>query len=282
MSRKISILIMVMVLAAITFAAEAKTVATSALDIVKIGSGIDIKQGEKANNVVAVGGSVSLNGEAQQDVVAVGGSVILGSKAVVGGKVVSVGGSINKAEGAQIKGNMIETKAMDVSTILYDLPNKKWKKVEKIFKGAAFIGFLALALLIVALFPNQIGKVSVIIEKSPVKSFLWAILGVLLIVPVAILLAISLVGILLIPVELVLVGLSVLFGYIATAQLLGKKVAAALRKMNLPIFWETFWGIIVLWLISWIPFVGGFICMIVSLLGFGGVLKHLLNLKKCC
>jgi len=282
MSKKISILILAVTFAAFTFAVEAKAVVAPAQDIVKIGSGVELKQGEKANNVVAVGGSVSLNGEAQQDVVAVGGSVFLGSKAVVGGKVVSVGGSIAKTDGAQIKGNLIETKALDVSTILCDLPNKKWKKLEHIFRGATFIGFLALALLIIALFPTQIGQISAVIEKNPVKSILWAILGMLLIVPIAILLAISLVGILLIPVELVLVGISVLFGYIATAQLLGKKAAAALKKVNLPIFWETFWGIVLLWLITWIPFLGGFVCMIVCMLGFGGVIKYLINLKKCC
>ena len=60
------------------------------------------------NQVVAVLGSVRVNGEVGQEVVAVLGSVDLGPKAVVRGDVVSVGGRVRRAPGAQIQGGMTE------------------------------------------------------------------------------------------------------------------------------------------------------------------------------
>jgi len=61
-----------------------------------------------SGQVVAVIGSVRVDGEVGDQVVAVLGSVDLGPHAIVRGDVVSVGGRVRRAEGAQIRGSVTE------------------------------------------------------------------------------------------------------------------------------------------------------------------------------
>ena len=59
-------------------------------------------------DVVAVLGSVRVNGEVGGQVVAVMGSVDVGPRAVINGDVVSVGGRIRRAPGSELRGDMTE------------------------------------------------------------------------------------------------------------------------------------------------------------------------------
>lgn len=61
-----------------------------------------------AGQVVAVMGSVRVEGEVGDQVVAVMGSVHLGPNAVVRGDIVSVGGRVHRAPGAQVRGDVTE------------------------------------------------------------------------------------------------------------------------------------------------------------------------------
>lgn len=92
---------------------------------VKFGGSITVEKDELAEEAVAIGGSVRVDGEVSRDVVAIGGpvringrvggdvtsvgsSVHLGPSAVVDGDVSSVGGTINRAEGSRILGSTSE------------------------------------------------------------------------------------------------------------------------------------------------------------------------------
>lgn len=89
---------------------------------VKFGGGIVVEKDELAEEAVAIGGSVRVDGQVSRDVVAiggparingrvggnvvsVGGSVYLGPNAVVEGDVNTTGGTIERADGAQIHGD---------------------------------------------------------------------------------------------------------------------------------------------------------------------------------
>ena len=76
---------------------------------VRIFGNVTIDEEEEiAGEVVAVIGSVRVNGEVHQEVVAVLGSVDLGPKAYVRGDVVSIGGRVRRAPGSQIGGSITE------------------------------------------------------------------------------------------------------------------------------------------------------------------------------
>lgn len=251
--------------------------------IVKFGSDLVVEEGMGVRDAVAIGGHVTVNGVVEHDVVAVAGSVVLGSKAVVGRNVVSVGGAIEKAEGAEVRGDLIEVNIPGLSSVLRSVSWPSWQELRWAFgviSFIAFLGFLALTLLIVALLPKPVGLISAAVENSTLMVTLWGLLGSVLIVPLAVFLFISVVGIVLIPLEIFLVLCAFLVGYIAVAQLIGKKITAALRRPNQPMLWETFWGLIILWGVSWVPVLGWLINSVASLLGFGGVIAALLSARK--
>ena len=78
-------------------------------DRVRVFGDVVVNEGEEVSGeVVAVLGSVRVNGEVSRDVVAVLGSVDLGPHAVVHGDVVTVGGQLRKATGARVGGNETE------------------------------------------------------------------------------------------------------------------------------------------------------------------------------
>ena len=95
--------------------AEARERAASAIhrrssgDRINIFGDVRVREDEQVSGqVVAVLGSVKIDGEVGDQVVAVLGSVDLGPKAVVRGDIVSVGGRVHRAEGAQVRGGVTE------------------------------------------------------------------------------------------------------------------------------------------------------------------------------
>jgi hypothetical protein len=76
--------------------------------IVHFGSDIHVGRGQHVEgDVVAIGGSIYVDGEVDGDVVAIGGSVTLGRKAEVDGDVVAVVGDVELDRGATIDGDAV-------------------------------------------------------------------------------------------------------------------------------------------------------------------------------
>ena len=251
--------------------------------IVKFGSDLVIEEGMRVRDAVVIGGHITVNGVVEHDVVAVAGSVMLGSEAVVGRNAVSVGGTIDRAEGAEVQGDIVEVNIPGLASALTAAFWSNWEGLRwalTIISFIAFLGFLALALLTVALLPKPVGLISSAVENHTLKVGLWGILAMALIVPLAILLAVSVVGIVLIPLYVFLVVCAFLTGYIAVARLIGNKITIALKTPDRPMLWETFWGLIVLWAIGWVPIVGWLVKGLSALLGLGGVIVTLLGTRK--
>jgi hypothetical protein len=77
-------------------------------DIVRFGKDIFIRSGKKVRgDVVAIGGSVYVEGRVYGDVVAVGGSVILDDGSSVRGDAVSVGGDVELLDGSHVRGDAV-------------------------------------------------------------------------------------------------------------------------------------------------------------------------------
>jgi hypothetical protein len=228
---------------------------------VKVGGGIDVKADELAESVVAIGGSVRVDGEVDRDVVAiggsvritgrvggevvaVGGSVILGPDAVVDGAVTSVGGGIQKAAGAEIHGPVSEVKIVpwvwggdwdwDWQPDRGDRMFGPWPFLWGGRVAGEVLGLLVLALLVslvilVARAPLE--RVDRHVANQPWKAGLVGLAAQLLFLPlllvVTILLAITIVGcalFLLYPFLFLALLLLALLGYAAVAYRLGRWV----------------------------------------------------------
>jgi len=255
-------------------------VGASAKDKVRIGGDVVVEEGTEVKDAVAVGGSVTVNGKVRDSAVAVGGSVTLGPRAVIGKDVVSIGGAVNQAQGSKIHGDVVELNIPGVSSIIpffWENTSSGWFWT---FKIISLFGFLALAVLLVALLPKPFDLITDNVQQNLGKVILWAVLGLVVLVPLAIFLAISVVGIPLIALEIFLAGIAFLVGYIAIAQLIGDKIAALMKRPALSVIWLTVMGLLALWLIGWVPILGSLVKAAVIVLGFGGVLATLFKSRK--
>lgn len=262
------ILVLLLGPAAAGGAAEGKSV-------IKIGSAVVIEAGQKVRNVVTIGGQVTVSGAVDNHIVAVGGSVVLTKTAFVGGNIVSLGGVIVAARDSQVGGSLTEINSSNLYGFLTTALSSEWEGWSWIFAVislAIFLVIMVLALLIVALLPKPVLVVADAIRENTFKVVLCGILGLVLIVPLALLLTISVVGIALIPLEVIIVVSSILLGFIAVGQLIGGKVYRLLKRPNPGMIRETFWGLIILWLIGWLPYIGWMVKALAIVIGLGAAL----------
>ena len=255
-------------------------VSAQARDMVRLGGDVVVVEGTEVKDAVAVGGSVTVNGKVRDSAVAIGGSVTLGPRAVIGKDVVSIGGAVNQAQGAIIHGDVVELSIPGVASIIPFFLEDTSSGWFWTFKIISLLGFLALAVLLVALLPKPFDLITDNVPQNLGKVILWAVLGLVVLVPLAIFLAISIVGIPLIALEVFLAGIAFLVGYIAIAQLIGEKIAALMKRPALNAIGLTVMGLLALWLIGWIPVLGSLVKAAAILLGFGGVLATLFRSRR--
>lgn len=245
--------------------------------VVRLGDNIIIEPGVEVDGVVSIGGSVRVYGRVRGDVVAIGGSVFLGEQSIVRGDVVSVGGPVVKQPGAQVHGKItsVETPWNLSMFSGFDVPG-----LSEFHGFLPFIGFLLIAVCIVALIPSTVGFISFNLEHDALKAFAWGVLGTVLILPLAFIFIISIVGIVLLPVLIILVACAFLLGYVAVSHLVGKKIAIAVKKPNKPILMETLLGIVVLSGIGFIPVIGWLVRTLAAVAGFGGVISGIIVRRR--
>ena len=241
--------------------------------IVKIGGDVHVEKDERVEDAVAVGGSVYIDGIVDGDAVAIGGTVHLGEEAVVYGDAVTVGGKLDQTEGAKIYGTTVDVGSFDFDNIFKDMDFFDGHRgIPRGLKFIPFIGLLALVLLFSALLPKELGKVAEYVRNEPVIMFLWGFLGVILIIPLALMLAISIIGIPLIPIEMLAIFLATVIGFVAVAMMIGKKILRALNSESPSVILSAILGVIVIWLIGLIPILGPIVKTIVAITGFGAVI----------
>jgi hypothetical protein len=243
--------------------------------IFKIGEDVVVERGTKAGHVIAINGQITVSGAVEGNVIAVGDSVVLTRNAVVAGNVISVGGIIVVGKGAEIHGTLTEINSSNISDVISTMLSDEWEGwswVFAVFSLIIFFSILIIALLVATLLPGPIRTIARAVPAETLKVSLWGILGLILIVPLAVLLTISVIGIVLIPLEMILVVCAGLMGLIAVCQLIGQYAYRLFKKSDQHIIRETFWGLVILWLVGWIPYIGWLVKVFALTLGLGAVI----------
>jgi len=252
--------------------------------VVKVGEDINMGEDLSFKDLVAIRGNINVKGSVDGDVVAMLGSIRLYPKARVAGDVVAVGGSIIRDEGSRVGGQVVEIaiskEGMDMMSACTPVIGVIGIGGFLVLKVLVLLGFIGLAAILVSFMTPQIGIISSRVEKDWLKALLWGILGVLLICPVAILLAVTIVGIPLILVEVLFISIAMTMGYIAVTQLIGKRFTKVIRKPNQPMLNEIIWGLVLLFLVDLIPLVGPIVKCLVATIGFGGAIVTKLGYKS--
>lgn len=244
-------------------------------NIFKIGEDVTVDRGVRVNSVTTINGQITVSGRVDGNVIAVGNAVVLTKTAVIDGNVISLGGIVVQAKGSEINGSITEINSSNISEVITTMLSDEWDGwswIQAIFSITLFLCTLIIGLILVVLLPAQVVTVAWAIQTHTWKATWWGILGLILIVPLLVLLAVSVIGIVLIPLELILVVCAGFMGLIAVARLIGRMVYLLFKKSNQPMIRETFWGLVIIWLIGWIPPIGWMIKVFAITIGLGAVI----------
>jgi len=248
--------------------------------------------GKAGGEVLAIFGDVYIDGEVGGEVIAVFGSVTLGSKAVVNGEVVVIGGQLLRDDNAIVHGGVQEIHFMGDQAnldalrlwihecLLYGRPlafnsGLQWAWV---LAGGALAFYVLLALM----FPKGINQCVATLEERPGYSMLAVLLSVLAIPILTILLAVTGVGVLLLPFIFMGVFFGTVFGKVVMSAWLGRRFTRHFGDgaLNHAAVATLLGGILVLLLYT-VPFLGFFIWKVFGVIGWGVVIYTLiLEMRK--
>ena len=253
-------------------------------NIFKAGQDITITEEQTVDNVVSVGGQITVNGLVEQTVLAIAGSAVLTNKAVVRGNVIVIGGVVARGSGAMVFGDITEINASTLSASIASAlrgESEGWALILSVISLCFFAIILMIALMMALLIPRSLALIANAIQTNMVKSFFWGFLATLMIVPFFMLLAISIIGIFLIPLAFTCLLLAAIVGFIAFGSLLGNfvitKIFSGYKKSLIK---ETLVGLSLLWLLGFLPFYIGMAIKVFAItFGLGGVLLALSRKK---
>jgi hypothetical protein len=208
-------------------------------DAIAVGGSVEV-EGEVTGDVSAIGGPVRIEGRVGGEVISVGGSVYLGPHAVVDGTVTSVGGTIEQDPGAVIHGSKAEVGLVPFFRHRGFRVGPMWGHWGFWGGVSDFLGSLMslilsglLVCLVMLVARRAVERVDRQLVAQPWQSAAVGLAGSIffwpLLVVVTVLLAITIVGcvlFLLYPFLLLYVALLLLLGYTTVAYRLGRLLEA--------------------------------------------------------
>jgi hypothetical protein len=257
-------------------------------EAVAVGGSVDV-QGEVRDQVTAIGGPVRIQGKVGGEVVSVGSSVYLGPHAVVDGDVTSVGGGVHREPGAVIHGSVHEVGVLPFlgrhgfhRGPIWVRHWGPWGGISDLLGSLMSLVLAALLTCLVVLVARRpLERVDRVLTAQPWPSaavglasaiFFWPLFFV-----VTILLAITIVGcvlFLLYPFLFLYLGLLVLLGYTAVAYRLGRLMEGRFNRAFSSPYTATLTGVVALqgWrvlggLFGLLPWPFGVIAFMFSLFG---------------
>ncbi len=270
-------------------------------DVAVFGGDLTIK-GIISGDAVVFGGSIHNLNTIEGDLAVVGGSVVLDSGSVVKGDINMVGGSVDRDTNAVVLGEIesIEMQALERILPRIGRLGRAFRWHKQMPGSAAISGIIGLAIMIVLyiihllaaiIFPKAVDQV---VEKT--QSNAWAAVGLglgvqILFVPIIALLAVSVIGIPLIPLFVLGVFVACLFGFSSLSLIIGERIAKGLHwqvntKIGLfTIGWITAMLIFIVGIIfstfglSIAPAYafGGIVIYVIATIGIGGVIYALIK-----
>ncbi len=252
-------------------------------NLIVLGGQATIDSGATVNcKVIVLGGSLELAGKVVQDVVVMGGQAHLRSTAEIDGQLQSLGGSLTQDQGARIIGGV--SQGFSASGVpaapqfggnfsILEAVFAFYRGVLQTLLGA--LGFGLLALIVVLVFPEQTARVRGTLITAPVQS---GALGLLTGVALPVLIVLATITVCLIPfafVAAVLLAAAVALGWIALGALVGDRLVAGLKLVNLSPAVAAALGTALLSLVvsfvSLVPCVGWVAPVILACAGLGAV-----------
>lgn len=227
-----------------------KTGETLEGDLLVFGGTANIEDGARVNgSVVLFGGSLVVDGEVTGDVAVTGGTVNIGASAHLYGNLTTVATSLERAEGAQIDGEINNTATSWVANgengnnpIVPVVPNPtvvpiRFDPITPVLNSfGQALSLAVLAMLLMLFLAPQADRVAHGVKAQPLTT---AGLGLLTLIVTPIALLLMTVTILLIPVVIVIsiaLVVAAVFGWIAIGYEIGQRFTSAIHQTWHPAF----------------------------------------------
>jgi len=199
-------------------------------DVVSFGGPVRI-DGEVRGTVSSFGGPVTIRGKVTRDVVSFGGGVTLAEGSHLQGDIASFGGPVTRATGARHDGSINSMGPGDFGfpglSGLRRIPGLSVATMRAVSWLYQTIAALVIVFLVVMCFPTATTVTADCIFRNPGGAAAHGIITILLFLPVCVLLAISCVGIPVIPVLFLLLVLGGILGIVAVKLIFGRQLTGA-------------------------------------------------------
>jgi cytoskeletal protein CcmA (bactofilin family) len=231
--------------------------------------------GKYHGTVKAAAANVTLAGVFDGDVEVGAARIIVAPTAVLKGNFIYVSADLNIQKGSRILGEVIQREALVKKERI-----EKWGRegIKAFVPVGVFFWLVAIAALIIVgvlinyLFPKRTNAVIGAIAQSPWKNLGFGFIF-LVVVPIAIIIAFfTVVGIPAGIIAALLYGIAIYISSIYIGVWIGRKILGYLKKsLATAFFWPLVVGIIIISLLSMIPFIGWLFRLFVLLLSLGAL-----------
>ncbi|MGH2399244.1 MAG: hypothetical protein ACRDFA_04070 [bacterium] len=268
-------------------------------------------EGTLRGDAMAMNGDVVVNGTVTGSVRTFNGNIVLGPTAVVEGDVFSANGRIDRAPGSRVRGQVQGPVIVPPPSVPVPTPDPTpapapgpapepippiapdrappqirsppwpdsswwWSGLMRAVAAWTMVGFIILAGVLAAVVPVPIRRIADILHQSPGESLLAGVALWLALPPLAVALALSIVGIPIVaflPLIVMLVGLA---GFSGLSQLIGGRVLSGFQRQHNTLL-EAVVGAALLGVLVLIPGVGWLAIMLAFTWGIGAVVLLLLR-----
>lgn len=275
MKRTLAVHLTVLTLSVMAYATPSHAEPARSEAVFLVGQSGSVEAGQDVDAAIVIGGSLSVSGKVRGPAVAVGGSVEVKPGAIVEQGVYAIGGAISIDELSRVQGARMQVAPGNFSDVVSQLSARNERSVGARWIGS-FVRFgqllavFALGSLLVFAAPHQVQNIRRTLEEQSRKAAL-AGLGLMLgFVPACILLAVTLLGIPLIPLAVLTLVASFVMGLTALAAMIGSRLLVSKRSDNL--FGAMSFGMLLLALAAIIPWLGSIAMFLASFYAAGAVL----------
>jgi hypothetical protein len=247
----------------------------------KIGNDVVVGKGETVDEATAIQGDVIVKGHVRRNATAVLGNVYVRSGGKVDGDAVAVAGKVVRTGTGSIGGDVTSLDLGIPRHAWWSLPGGVWWTSPAKLGGwwfyIAYIGGLMilsalLSVVVIALFPQRMSTIADGVIAKPGWSLLYGVLLAMLALPVAIILAITCVGIPLVAVQAVLIIMLVIAGTAGMKLAIGQRIGEAAGQPMRSLLLAGVLGSFVMSLLHLVPFIDGVVVYTLLTVGIGAAL----------
>ena len=258
--------------------------------LIRFGGSITVPENQVIENAIAFGGSVTVspNAKVVDTAIAFGGDLILKKGAQVKGDAYSFGGKIIQEPGAIVSGE---------KATFSDSPEERLRQrhgmmhgsdrgrisfftqyfFSAIFRISATIVATILGLIILQTSPQFLPNLATKLRQHSSLTALWGIGAIVSFIFATVFLAITLIGIPLIPLLSLTAVITALVGSLGVALFVGQWVT---RKRDRSSQQQFLVGLAILTVLTLIPFFGGLAVFLINLFGLGVILLRQFGTEK--